>query len=70
MWKKTFIRLAFVMVVASMGLLVVAAANKKSVQASQECAYNEENCPDQDKNQADFIIWESLGRTVLSAVQY
>ena len=71
MWKKTFIRLIFVMLVATVGILVVAAANNKVVQANKECAATEEKCTNKDdKGQGDFIIWESLSRTVLSAVQY
>lgn len=71
MWKKTFIRLAFVMVVATMGLMVLAAANKKrSIQTAKECTTNLEKCPEVKESQGDFIIWESLSRTVLSAVQY
>ncbi len=70
MWKKTFIRLALVMLVATMGLMVVAAANKRSVQADMGCTNTAEKCPSVDNSQGDFIIWESLSRTVLSAVQY
>ena len=70
MWKKTFIRLAFVMLVATMGLMVVGAANKKSMQATKECSNTAEKCPSVDNSQADFTIFESLSRTVLSAVQY
>ena len=70
MWKKTFIRLAFVMLVATMGLMVVAAANKKSMQAAKECTNPVEKCPSLDKSQADFTIFESLSRSVFSAVQY
>ena len=70
MWKKTFIRLVFVMLVATMGLMVVAAANKKSQQATKECTNSLEKCPAAKESQGDFIIWESLSRTVLSAVQY
>ena len=70
MWKKTFIRLAFVMVIATMGLMVVAAANKRSMQAAKDCTNALEKCPAATDSQGDFIIWESLSRTVLSAVQY
>jgi hypothetical protein len=70
MWKKTFIRLGFVMVIATIGLLVVA-ANNKVVRTNKECSVNQEKCTvKEDKAQGDFIIWESLSRTVLSAVQY
>ena len=71
MWKKTFIRLLFVMLVATVGMLVLAAANRKVVQANKECTASEEKCTSKDdKGQSDFVIWESLSRTVLSAVEY
>ena len=70
MWKKTFLRFTFVMLVATMGLMVVDAANKKSMQAAKECSNTVEKCPSVDNSQADFTIFESLSRTVLSAVQY
>lgn len=70
MWKKTFIRLGFVMLVATMGLMVVAAANKRSMRAAKECTNTAEKCPATEKSQGDFIIWESMGRTVMSAVSY
>lgn len=71
MWKRTFIRLLFVMVVATIGLLVFAAASSKTAQSNKECSANPEKCTlKEDKTQGDFIIWESLSRTVLSAVQY
>jgi hypothetical protein len=70
MWKKTFIRLAFVMVVATMGLMVLAAANKRSIQTARECTNTVEKCPSVDKSQADFTIFESLSRSVFSTVQY
>jgi hypothetical protein len=70
MWKKTFIRLAFVMVVATMGVMVLAAANKRSIQTARECANTAEKCPSVDKSQGDFTIFESLSRTVISTVQY
>jgi len=69
MWKKTLVRLSFVMLVATTGLLVVAAANRKPLLA-KECEATEVKCPDVDKSPADFIIWESLSRTALSAVNY
>jgi hypothetical protein len=68
MWKKIFIRFGFVMLIATMGLLVVAASHK-SVQAKKECSNTEEKCTQKsDKAQGEFIIWESFSRTVLSVV--
>ena len=70
MWKKTFIRLVFVMVVATMGIAVVAAASRKAVNSNTECANDQEKCTQKDDKAAgDFLIWETLSRTVLSAVQ-
>lgn len=71
MWRRTFIRLAFVLLVATAGVLVFAAADNKMAQARKECAANAEKCNSKDENShGDFIIWESLSRTILSAVQY
>lgn len=70
MWKKTFIRLVFVMLVATMGLLVVAASNKRMVSGTKECSNTEEKCTEKaNKKQGDFIILESFSRTILSIVQ-
>ena len=71
MWKKTFVRLVFVMLVATAGMLVVTAANKKVIENNKECDSTEEKCAlQEEKDKGDFIIWESLGRSVFSAVQY
>jgi hypothetical protein len=71
MWKKTLIRLVFVTVVATVGLLVVAASTNNKSLPDKECSNTEEKCTQkEDKSKGDFIIWESLSRTVLSAVQY
>lgn len=70
MWKKTFIRLLFVMMVFSIGLLVVAASNKKATPINTECTASEEKCAESQKIQDEFRIWESVSRSVLSAVQF
>lgn len=70
MWKKTFIRLMFVMLVATVGMLVLGAVNKRAVQANKECAAPEKCSGNANADQGDFIIWESLSRTVLSAIEY
>jgi hypothetical protein len=71
MWKKTFVRLLFIMLAVTMGVLMFAAATYEAPQANKECTAKEEKCCNkEDKGQGDFIIWESLSRTVLSAIQY
>lgn len=71
MWKKSFIRLIFVLLVATTGLLVVAAANKKILPVNTDCVSAQEKCTTGDENsQADFLIWESWNRAVMSAVQF
>jgi|ADGO01.1.fsa_nt_gi hypothetical protein len=71
MWRRTFIRLAFVLMVLTAGILVFAAADNKLAQQRKECSANTEKCESQDENShGDFIIWESVSRTILSAVMY
>ena len=65
MFRKTFIRLALLVIIVSAGLIVIAAtkvvtqANKQSCEAKTDCA--------PDKAKGDFFILESLGRSILSS---
>ena len=71
MWKRTFIRIFLVLLVATAGLLVVAAANKKMLPGNSECASSQEKCSSSDETgQGEFLIWESLNRNVLSAIDF
>jgi hypothetical protein len=69
MWKKTFIRLGLVMLIALAGLLLVAAADRK-IQSARECARIGIQCPETDNSQSDLMIWESLSRSIFSATRF
>ena len=69
MWKKTFIRTAFAILVALAGLFVFAttySANKKT--DSEECTKSHKECC--NKNQSDFLIWESMSRAIVVNAQF
>ncbi len=67
MWKKAFIRLALVAIVIAGGMLVLAASHTGKTLKNQ-CASTGENC-DENKAQGEFIIWESLSRSIMTNVQ-
>ena len=70
MWKKAFIRLTFVLMLASMALLVVS-ASKSSKSAPVEKCPNGQECCKKSNNQGDnMMIWESVSRTILGSIQY
>jgi hypothetical protein len=69
MWRKAYIRLMFLVIMAVAGLVVFAAASRVNTTTNKECTDSHElNC--ENKNQGEFVIWESLNRTVLSAVNF
>jgi hypothetical protein len=68
MTSKTFIRLMFLLMVATSGLLLFATPGKKPVSQNAECPAAKEK---QDDNQAmgDMMIWESVSRHLISSTQ-
>ena len=68
MFRKTFIRLALLVVVVLAGLIVVAAAKVGNQSNNQSCQTNTECAP--EKAKGDFYILESLGRSILSSGRY
>jgi|GEM_PF-3514099 len=71
MFRKTFIRLALLVVVVLAGLIVFAAAkvgNQASKQSCQANATSAECAP--EKAKGDFYILELLGRSILSSGRY
>lgn len=74
MWKKTFIRSSFIGLVILAALAVFASTSNKTARFEtepEECSSSsaaKEAC--EKKAQADFIIWESLGKTVVSYLSY
>jgi hypothetical protein len=69
MWKKTFIRSFFVGLVVLAGLMVFATTRSIKNTVIENCASaDKENC--EKKSQGDFLIWESLSRTIMTNIQY
>lgn len=69
MWKKTFIRSIFIGMVVLAGLLVFATTRSSKKTPPADCIQSQKECCEK-KSQGDFIIWESLSRTVLVNLQY
>ena len=69
MWKKTFIRSFFIGMVVLAGLLVFATTHASKKPAEEDCIKSQKECCEK-KTQSDFIIWESLSRTIMGNIQY
>ena len=68
MFKKTFIRLFFVALVMIAGLLVVGASGSKLVNACSEMV---PGCKEEKtRAQNEFIILESLGKSIIGYTLY
>jgi cytochrome oxidase Cu insertion factor (SCO1/SenC/PrrC family) len=65
MWKKALIRVALVMLVVAGGMLVFAASHTAKTLKSECKAAGQD---DDNKAGGEFIIFESLSRTVLANV--
>ena len=65
MFRKTFIRLALLVIVILTGLIVVAAVKVGNQASKQSCEANTECAP--EKAKGDFYILETLGRSILSS---
>jgi len=73
MWRKTFIRFMFVVLIALASLLVVngARSGKDLQQTGCSEAAGTEGCyKDKQGNSGEFLIWETLSRNVMTNVQY
>mgnify|MGYP001348815900 CR=1 FL=1 len=69
MWKKTFIRSFFLGLVVLAGLMVFATTHPVKRTVTENCSSaDKENC--EKMTQGDFLIWESLTRTIMTAIQY
>ena len=69
MWKKTFIRSFFLGMVVLAGLMVFATTRSIKNTVIEDCAKSgKESC--EGKTQGDFLIWESLSRTIMASIQY
>ena len=72
MWKKTFIRSTLILLVALAGIFVFATTHttkttKKPV--SRDCLKSNKDCCN-NKNQSEFLIWESLSRAIAANAQF
>jgi hypothetical protein len=71
MWKRAFIRVTMLTLIIITGLLVFAASRAPRTAAVENtCPESLENCSNTNKAQGDFMIWESISRTLMSNVQY
>lgn len=68
MFRKTFIRLALLVIIAMAGLIVFAAAKVGNQASKQSCEAKTECAPERAKG--DFYILETLGRSILSSGRY
>jgi len=68
MWKKAFIRSTLIIIVALAGILVFTSAHTAKKPASDDCNNTQKDCC--KKAQSDFIIWESLSRSIMVNFQY
>ncbi len=68
MWKKTFIRLTFSMLIITATFLIVSAFHTRKTTVHEKNADSKECC--KNNNQGDIMIWESVSRTILGSVQY
>lgn len=69
MFRKTFIRLILVIMVASASLILFSATRNVTAASIEACNENTEDC-NIDKSKGDLIILESLGRNIISAANY
>lgn len=72
MWKKAFIRLTFVLMLASVALLVVSASKTKVITATGEKCPNGKECCKNNTNHGDdnTMFWESVSQTILGSIQF
>jgi len=70
MWKKAFIRLTFVIMLASVALLVVSASKTRVITAPVEKCPNGECCKNSNSQGDNPLFWESVSGTILGSVQF
>ena len=68
MFRKTFIRLALIVVIATVGLIVYA-ATRAVPPTTRECYQSKKECGSFEK-QGDFFILESLGHSLFTNARY
>jgi hypothetical protein len=70
MWKKAFIRLTLILMLASGALLVVSASKIKNNAPAEKCPDGKECCKKSTSQSDNMMIWESVSRTILGSIQY
>jgi hypothetical protein len=71
MWKKTFIRSTLAILVALAGIFVFATTHTSKKAVSHECQSSSKDCcNNKNQSQSDFLIWESLSRTIAANAQF
>jgi hypothetical protein len=71
MWKKTFIRSTLILLVALAGIFVFATTHTSKKPASRDCLPSEKECCNKsNKNQSEFLIWESLSRAIAASAHF
>jgi hypothetical protein len=68
MWRKTYIRFMFFVMIIAGALMVTSASRSANKTTNTECSDSKEQCCEK-RNQGEFIIWESLSRTIMATVQ-
>jgi hypothetical protein len=69
MWKKTFIRSTLILLVALAGIFVFATTHTAKKPVSRDCLKSDKDCCN-NKNQSEFLIWESLSRAIAANAQF
>lgn len=71
MWKKTYIRSTLILLVALAGIFVFATTHTSKKPVNRDCLQSEKNCcNNSNKNQSEFLIWESLSRAIAASAQF
>lgn len=68
MLRKTFIRLVMIMAVATTSLVVFAAWQNSQTSSTESCESKKDEESKPKKN--EFLILESIGRTLMSTANY
>jgi len=70
MFRKTLVRLFLVTMVVITTLVVFAATrNNQATSGNKECMESNKDC-ELSRSRAEFMILESIGRTILSTANY
>lgn len=65
MFRRAFIRVIFIVILAFSGLFMLVSANQNSSSVNEECAVLNEEC-EKTEARGEFILWEMLGASIWS----